>query len=236
MKSARLRYLTSRLDEADGLSRDPDLLRLLSNIREFNFGTVPVQLANYKLSSFSLFTKRDVEAQEESHEHFAQLLRAHTWLEKDFDPSVSYSQNKIVELNRIILDADSTRMRIKNFKSDYDFLPFELMDEAFVLTQKVAISDHLEDFVRAVLLFQLLLSIHPFENGNHRTLRLLLDHHLIKINLLPTTVRSNSDLILANPYLQPIFSLEDAVQKVLFNIGNTMTAYFPDAAKIFKGH
>lgn len=122
------------------------------------------------------------------------------------------------------------------------FRNYDLENEVIAFTPAHEIAEALEDVwqksqaepepcVRAALLGQELLSVHPFEDGNGRTVRLFVDLYLQAEDYPPPRFESPLDFFMANSWRGPAqFSREHAV----LLIGSAITRRLDSLAKPTK--
>jgi hypothetical protein len=207
--NSQLDIIKKTLAEFGDVCCDQDLLAAekviyqMSKSLEFNVDN----LVNYKEGSQSLS-----EDNPDCEKSFLLLLIARqSLLKKEFHFS------DILFLNSLILGTQP-QLRKENLDDSYPFPDPEYLDEGMTLIENFLDKNdpYEKPLFKKIAAAQALLSLHPFNDGNHRTVRLILDFWLSEMNLPTLFINSNKDLLIANPYTQQVFSLKHAITQVLF--------------------
>jgi len=193
--------LTNTFEQVEKLRSSPSLNAILEELR--GSSVAEPFFDNYASSSYSV--------KEDRQEQLIRISKAFASIE-----SRESSFDQLKKINHIITQ-DKEVMR--NY--DYEHVPFcsfESRDKGIERINSLESSD----FVHLVAIAQFTLSMHLFENANHRTIRLWLDYHLINNGLPPTTFKNPSEWLIANITSFNQCSLEEAVQKTLYLLGHTV--------------
>lgn len=212
-RSPDLAIIQSCLDESLSIQARLDFQETLTTIRQYANTTTP--FANFSIGSFSLAVQSP-----EADRNAEALLTAHHALMSD--PKLATSIDGLLSLNQKIRKLDSNSLRTTALNDDYPFPQPESIAEGLDILFQFLNSPQIDLFLRRIAFTQGMLSLHPFSDGNHRTFRLLLEYWLWEMGMPSMTLIKGSDFLIANPVDQKVFSLEDAVQKVLYAIGETI--------------
>lgn len=206
---SQLQIIQECLNEVAILSANESLQEILSSLSPYKDSNI--QFENYFLGSHTLGDKNT------AHETLQRIQRSALRPRLD-------SFAGLLLLNQSILGAPTCSPRTTALLNSFHFPAPEVIEEGMALLFAMLHEDRFDLFVRRVAFVQGLISLHPFADGNHRTARLTLDLWLQQMELPTTRLKHASDFIFTNSVDQKLFSLEDAVQKVLYCMGNTLNA------------
>jgi len=199
-----LDILQQVLDQASSLQSQTDLTEALDELFQLakNSQKPPFELDNYLVTSGTLKDAGPCSSD------YQNLVTASHWL-KDLPESIEISD--LLHLNQLVLGLSTATYRTQELSSLYPFPHPSSIPRGLELLQKFIKQQDLQPVFQKIAYIQALLSLHPFENGNNRTCRLLLDHWFMQLGLSSTYFEKHLDFIMANPKSEIIFSLRHAV-------------------------
>lgn len=206
-----LSQIINCLNESEELSKNKNFLAILQDIQQFQ--KTDIQIENYKIGSFTI--NQDIQKN-----YLFSLSNAISYLNKN-PLTENFTFSDLVKINKILTE-NSNSVRTKQTSSTYPFPKPELIDDGIRILFHFYQNTQSHILIKKIAFIQGMLSLHPFHDGNHRTFRLLLDYWLQEMNVPCMTLKSGFDFIFANPTDQKVFLLENAVEKVLICIGNTI--------------
>lgn len=209
---SQLQVIKGCLSEAPEITVDPSFHEVIQQI-PLGLDQNP-QFENYQSSSHTL------NLNSQSSSHLNSIKRAFDLIKNK--QLLPFSAQGLFEINRLILEKPSIQKRSVILKEIYPFPDPEFIDEGIDLLLEFYSHSTVHPFVKIVAFSQGLLSLHPFQDGNHRVTRLLLDYSLIELGMPSTKVHLSTDLLFANPTIQCNFSLRTAVQAVLHTLGQSI--------------
>ncbi|OFZ28962.1 MAG: hypothetical protein A2622_12750 [Bdellovibrionales bacterium RIFCSPHIGHO2_01_FULL_40_29] len=208
--STDLTILLATLEELPAVQSNELLVGAFDEIVTLNnFRRWDIDPINYQKTSSSLMKGPSSEGS------FINLKKAS---EKIKFPFQRHTPDDFFNLNQEVLGLSHHRPRIDLNTHLHPFPHPDLILEGLEAIQNFLFDTTFHDFFSRVAFVQALNSLHPFEDGNGRCSRLLLEHWLIEMGLPPLLCRSEIDFLCANPTTNQKYSLEAFSTSVLLSL------------------